>query len=75
MTSKEMEEALLKLPTAEKERMLELLAGDLHRQSIASGIDAEWIAEIDRRIQSIEDGSAKLIPLEEVLRKLRRNSA
>lgn len=37
-------------------------------------VDAEWDAEIKRRIAEIEDGTARLIPAEEVFAKLRRLS-
>lgn len=37
-------------------------------------VDAAWDAEINRRVAEIENGSAKLIPAEEVFARLRRAS-
>jgi hypothetical protein len=31
--------------------------------------EAEWLAEMERRVKSIEDGTAKTIPFETVLNK------
>lgn len=35
-------------------------------------VDAAWDAEIKRRIAEVENGTAKLIPAEEVFARLRR---
>jgi len=34
-------------------------------------IDAAWAVEIERRLKSIENGTAKLIPADEVFRELK----
>lgn len=34
-------------------------------------IDAAWMVEIERRLKTIEDGTAKLIPYEDVMRELK----
>ena len=34
-------------------------------------VDAAWAAEIQRRIESIDQGSVKLIPWDEVMRDMR----
>jgi len=34
-------------------------------------IDAAWAVEIERRLKSIEDGTAKLIPADQVMRELK----
>lgn len=56
----------LRLPLEERSRMASRLI-----ESIEEGEDVEisaaWREEIDRRIASIEDGSARLIPHEEVM--------
>jgi putative addiction module component (TIGR02574 family) len=38
-------------------------------------IDRAWMVEVERRLKSIEDGSAELIPAEEVFRELRAKYA
>ena len=39
------------------------------------GYDEAWAAELDRRLRSIEDGTAKLIPWEEVKARLGKRPA
>ena len=38
-------------------------------------IEEAWMAEVERRIQAIEDGTAELIPAEQVFRELRAKYA
>jgi putative addiction module component (TIGR02574 family) len=37
---------------------------------LAKEIEESWLAEIDRRVDEIEKGTAKLVPGEEVFRSL-----
>lgn len=60
-------EAALKLSEEERlevaERMYESMGRD-------ADYDQGWDAEIQRRIKSIEDGTAKLVPWEEARRRI-----
>lgn len=38
----------------------------------ASGVEQAWEAEIDRRVEEVEQGSARLVPAEEVFRRVGR---
>ena len=62
------EDEALHLPREDRSklasRLLESLDEDVE-------LTPEWKAELDRRIQSIEDGTAKLIPHEEVMANVR----
>ncbi|MBV8209933.1 MAG: addiction module protein [Burkholderiaceae bacterium] len=49
----------------------ELVSRLLESLSPAPDFDAEWAAEVDRRIDEIEAGRAVLVPGEEVIARLR----
>ncbi len=55
------------LPFEEREQ---LIAGLLEDDE--TPLSDEWMAEIDRRIKEIEDGTAKTIPAEEFFAEMRR---
>jgi putative addiction module component (TIGR02574 family) len=44
---------------------------DSARTAKERDIDAVWVVEIERRLKEIEEGTATLIPAEEVFRELR----
>ena len=60
----------LDLPTEERLTLLDRL---LHIGSIGSDptIDKAWCEEVDRRDHQIDEGSAKLIPGEDVIQKIK----
>lgn len=63
-----LEEEVLRLPTAERSRLLERIAVSLQADP---DIEAAWDQEADRRESEIESGSVQLIPGEEALARLR----
>lgn len=58
------------LSPEERVQLAEELLATVHE--LDEEVDAAWDAEIKRRIAEIENGTAKLIPAEEVLARLRR---
>ena len=60
------------LSPEERVQLAEEILATVHEQDEAT--DAAWDAEIKRRIAEIDNGTAKLIPAEEVFAKLRRLS-
>ncbi len=53
----------------ERVQLAEELLATIH--GMDEEVDAEWDAEIKRRIAEIENGTAELIPAEEVFARLR----
>jgi putative addiction module component (TIGR02574 family) len=54
----------------ERVKLAEEILATVH--GVDEDVDAEWDAEIKRRIAEIESGTAQLIPAEEVFARLRR---
>lgn len=67
-------DAALELPVEERSWLAEQL-WDSARTAREREIDAAWMVEVERRLQEIEDGTATLIPAEEVFRELRAKDA
>lgn len=63
-----LEEEVLRLPTAERSRLLERIAVSLQADP---DIEADWDQEADRRESEIDSGVVELIPGEEALARLR----
>jgi putative addiction module component (TIGR02574 family) len=61
---------VLDLPTDERLSLMDKL---MHSTNLSTqaGIDQAWLQEVHRRNQEIEDGTAKLIPGEEVFAKIK----
>jgi putative addiction module component (TIGR02574 family) len=68
MTFDLLEREVLNLPTSERFQLAERLTASL---PIDPSIEAAWAGEIERRIRSVEDGSAKMLPMDEVMGRLR----
>jgi putative addiction module component (TIGR02574 family) len=66
----ELSRQALALSTAERVELAEKLLATV--QAVDEEVEAAWDEEIKRRIAEIDDGSAKLIPAEEVFAELRR---
>jgi putative addiction module component (TIGR02574 family) len=66
----ELSRQALALSTAERVELAEKLLATV--QAVDDEVEAAWDEEIKRRIAEIDDGSAKLIPAEEVFAELRR---
>ena len=58
------------LSPEERVQLAEEILATVHEMD--DEIDAAWDAEIKQRIAEIENGTAKLIPAEQVLARLRR---
>lgn len=69
----ELERSARLLTPEERARLAEAMTESL-RDAIPSEIEAEWEAEIKRRVEAYERGEATLIPAEEVFAKARRIS-
>ncbi|MDZ7780364.1 MAG: addiction module protein [Gemmatimonadota bacterium] len=68
MTTDQIEQELLQLPTAERARLAERLIASLDEDA---EIEAAWIAEVRRRDQEIQSGAVETIPLEDALTSIR----
>jgi putative addiction module component (TIGR02574 family) len=58
------------LPPEERIRLAEELLSSV--QDSDEEIEAAWAQEIERRLEEVESGTAKLIPAEEVFAEIRR---
>jgi len=67
----ELERSARLLSPEERARLAEAMTESL-RDAIPQDVEAEWEAEIKRRVEAYERGEATLIPAEEVFAKARR---
>ena len=67
-------DAAFELSVEERSWLAEQL-WDSARTAKEREIDEAWMAEVERRVKSIEDGTAELIPAEQVFRELRAKYA
>lgn len=67
----EIERSAQLLSPEERARLAEAMTESL-RGAIPSEVEAEWEAEIKRRIEAYERGEATLIPAEDVFAKARK---
>jgi putative addiction module component (TIGR02574 family) len=58
------------LPPEERIRLAEELISSV--QDSDEEVEAAWAEEIERRLEEVENGTAKLIPAEEVFAEIRR---
>lgn len=63
MSMEQLENEAMNLPQEERERLAVKLLSSIDR---VIDFEAEWAEEIDRRIQGLEDGSAKSTPGDDV---------
>jgi putative addiction module component (TIGR02574 family) len=66
----ELSQKALELPPEERVRLAEKLLATVHQ--IDAEVEAAWDQEIQRRLAEIDNGTAKLIPAEEVFAEVRR---
>ena len=66
----ELERSARLLSPEERARLAEAMTESL-RDAIPQDVEAEWEAEIKRRVEAYERGEATLIPAEEVFTKAR----
>lgn len=62
-------QAALALPESERAEIAATLLRSLD-SAPGDDVDVAWAAEIERRIRSIDDGSAKLIPWDDVMQEV-----
>jgi len=67
----EIEKSARLLSPEERARLAEAMTESL-REAMPSEIEAEWEAEIKRRVEAYERGEATLIPAEDVFAKARK---
>jgi putative addiction module component (TIGR02574 family) len=67
----EIEKGARLLTPGERARLAEAMTESL-RAAMPSEIEAEWEAEIKRRVEAYERGEARLIPAEDVFAKARK---
>jgi putative addiction module component (TIGR02574 family) len=65
----------LQLPVVERSRIATRLIESVDDTDDDAEVSPEWQAEINRRIESIQNGTAKLIPHEEVMAGLHHKLA
>ena len=70
LTQKLLDEAL-DLPTDDRMQLIDKLLQSTNIP-LHSGIDKAWSEEVERRNREIENGSVKLIPGEEVIKKVKQ---
>jgi putative addiction module component (TIGR02574 family) len=66
----ELSQKALELPPEERVRLAERLLATVHE--VDAEVEAAWDQEIQRRLAEIDNGTAKLIPAEEVFAEVRR---
>lgn len=67
----EIEKSARLLTPEERARLAEAMTESV-REAMPSEIEAEWEAEIKRRVQAYERGEARLVPAEDVFAKARK---
>ena len=67
-TAERLRQEILALPTEERFALIEAIIEP--RETVPLGLHPSWEAELDRRMQSFRDGTAKLYSEEEVNREL-----
>jgi len=68
MTTEQMEQELMKLPSADRARLAERLIASLDEDA---EVEAAWIAEVRRRDEELLSGAVESIPLEDALTTIR----
>ncbi len=71
--SQELLQFALALPETDRAEMAATLIQSLD-SSTDDDVDAAWALEIQRRIDSIDNGNVKLIPWDDVMREMRNKT-
>lgn len=66
----ELSQNALELPPEERIRLAEKLLATVHE--LDGEVEAAWDQEIQRRLAEIDNGTAKLVPAEDVFAEVRR---
>jgi putative addiction module component (TIGR02574 family) len=66
-------EQVKQLPADDQQEFAEGLMEEMETQRLAEGLwaDPDWRAEMDRRLQSVEDGTGDLVPWEQARDEIR----
>ena len=68
--SKKLLRSALALPESDRAKIAASLIHSLDTET-DDDVDSAWAAEIQRRIESIDNGEAKLVPWDDVMREMR----
>ncbi len=68
-------EHALQLPVVERSRIATRLIESVEEPEETAEVSSAWQAEINRRMESIQNGTAKLVPHAEVMTGLRQKLA
>lgn len=71
-TAHKLEREIRKLPAREMIELHEHLITSIHEAEEELGLTPEWQAEIKRRVEDIDTGRVKGIPVEETYRKIKK---
>lgn len=66
MSIKELEDAAMKLNPEDRLRLGEKLLGSV---PLRLDFEAEWVEDVDRRVEEIRNGTAKLVSTEDMFRE------
>jgi putative addiction module component (TIGR02574 family) len=64
----------MELPVDQREELAHRLLDSLHTDNASLVLDAAFEAEVERRVKSIEDGTATVIDMDVSIAKLRARS-
>ena len=73
--AKQILEAALKLSPDEREHLVEELAASLPNDFVAKDIEEAWLAEIGRRSDEIDSGTAELLDLSDMREQIAQRRA
>lgn len=68
--SEQLLQSALALPDADRAELAASLINSLDTER-DEDVDAAWAAEIQRRIESVDNGEVKLVPWDDVMREMR----
>jgi putative addiction module component (TIGR02574 family) len=71
-TARRLEREIRKLPAQDKIELHEHLIASIHEAEKELGLSPEWKAEITRRIDDIDSGRVKGVPVEVTYRKIKK---
>ena len=65
-------QALLRLPSEDRARAVQLLLESLDEEPKDPEVEQAWAVEIERRLSRIDAGQAKLVSMDEAVMRLQR---
>ena len=70
MSTEKLRSEVLSLPVDERAELAHVLLESLHEESAEPDAEAAWLAELDRRAQSVSDGTATLVDWNEAYERI-----